>query len=1189
MVLLGRADDTADAFANADSCRGQPASPRIGKRPRTTSSIFAAAAKDMLFPPPMTAEATPSPFAQTRPEGLVHPRSHVGSWRVSASFPTSSTADPRRARVAVRDAAVHETYPTQSARSTAAGPTALRTSSAREDTFGEAEAMAADEGRSSPQSPLPQSSLGYHRHSERGASSPLLQPSKGKTRKPERSPGTARLSSPAQQHSGGRCPLAAVASVAAIELVGGGHQDTPFPSAPAYEPSYDTYTAEEEMREHKAGTRLEHPSDGSIEETEQRHDPPAAHAMGSKRRPWHVKEDGISVDARIASTSQDHHPKEYGEIQAVAESGGRQERCRGPQAPAIPIVNVQRPSSPGVDRKYFLSTLREDDDVYKNVRKDLLQYMEGVRARTGEDGTPSVTFPRNFDEVVGLMGRNDLEDRSPEQASADPNRSGHAGKGTGGNNREGGDGKASWRETGDRAPPWTKYLLEEGLDRTKAFSRYRGMFAEEQTGEDRLMRGLAKMRELDLRLARVTGRARDLKLMAREAAEQAERAAAVGKATSRGEQASCLKGRGPVAVEDVPTNYPPLRLPLPLSSESAPFGPVSSRVSNASARKSEATALGTERSETSVASGSQHDGDGGASNSRDRQARRGRAFVTQNFRGTARAGVSSSNAGSTAISVNGSDSNTCSSRAQGSSRGKNFVGSHGGDSGSGNGGRGSSGSDGGGAGGSGGSSGVSFVLKNKRHAARASRRRLTDEQESLVSRFVEDADGFNDDGEPTGEEPSGVWAEITPYGGIGASEDNARLAEINAKLLAMRGAETLGRDDDTQEEKGEPIDASGQLLRSPKTATDGEPAGSQNDCEREAPPPPPPPPPPSSPHSRSSGTKGAAAAAAAVAGHAATPGDAALREQRAKREARCRERAIDTALEQLRDSLFKESVVGGRSLREKAVDTALELARSAPLDTQGGVRRGAGRIDSLLGGEGPQPVGKWEVQHALRQGEEELRGKDLASRERIEELLATVRQESAADSRSATDPPPPQHGSDATDPDRFPRGTSLDAFFSLKDERGEIEPSSLAAAATGRPRLTLPLSGSQSLPHAEAKHDEGEGGAGISGEIPPAQAGQDTTRGPSTGRSAAVSDEISTTSCEGAGGPPGAARHARPRLPRKKKGSITAVPPEVAALFRAPLLVPRHLEPPIAGIAAAAVAAGGSRRVKPGAGTRIVG
>lgn len=49
---------------------------------------------------------------------------------------------------------------------------------------------------------------------------------------------------------------------------------------------------------------------------------------------------------------------------------------------------------------------------------------------------------------------------------------------------------------------------------------------DEQTGEDRVLRGLAKMRELDLRLARTTERARELKTMARHAAEQAEWAAA---------------------------------------------------------------------------------------------------------------------------------------------------------------------------------------------------------------------------------------------------------------------------------------------------------------------------------------------------------------------------------------------------------------------------------------------------------------------------------------------------------------------------------------------------------------------------------------------------------------------------------------------------------------------------------------
>lgn len=47
---------------------------------------------------------------------------------------------------------------------------------------------------------------------------------------------------------------------------------------------------------------------------------------------------------------------------------------------------------------------------------------------------------------------------------------------------------------------------------------------DEQTGEYRLLRGLAKMRELDLRLARATQRARELVRKARETAEDTERA-----------------------------------------------------------------------------------------------------------------------------------------------------------------------------------------------------------------------------------------------------------------------------------------------------------------------------------------------------------------------------------------------------------------------------------------------------------------------------------------------------------------------------------------------------------------------------------------------------------------------------------------------------------------------------------------
>lgn len=216
------------------------------------------------------------------------------------------------------------------------------------------------------------------------------------------------------------------------------------------------------------------------------------------------------------------------------------------------------------------------------------------------------------------------------------------------------------------------------------------------------------MRELDLRLARTTERARELKTMARHAAEQAERAAAsvtaenkvrkhqhrdrfgtiLGRAFDieilkytrpcssglkclavtqsvdghvyvrlncrwmvllfsthaspayficlfyQGTSSRHHEGRGPVAVEDVTNNHPRLRLPLPLSSEPAPFGAISSRVSNGSARQMDSDGGGgtgsrTERSEMSAASGSQPRADGPGSSSRDGQARGGRVFVTQ--------------------------------------------------------------------------------------------------------------------------------------------------------------------------------------------------------------------------------------------------------------------------------------------------------------------------------------------------------------------------------------------------------------------------------------------------------------------------------------------------------------------------------------------------------------------------------
>lgn len=77
------------------------------------------------------------------------------------------------------------------------------------------------------------------------------------------------------------------------------------------------------------------------------------------------------------------------------------------------------------------------------------------------------------------MGRKDLEDRFPEQESRDKNKSDGLGRSSGGGRKGDGKGLGKGEEQGERPPPWTKYLLEEGLDRTKAFSRYRGLFAGE--------------------------------------------------------------------------------------------------------------------------------------------------------------------------------------------------------------------------------------------------------------------------------------------------------------------------------------------------------------------------------------------------------------------------------------------------------------------------------------------------------------------------------------------------------------------------------------------------------------------------------------------------------------------------------------------------------------------------------------
>ncbi|CAM9747386.1 unnamed protein product [Hapterophycus canaliculatus] len=657
MAQLGEVDLTTTVVSanNVAPCGRHPASPRGGKRPRTTSSTFTAAATGMLTGTKSVVEGgfseLPSPLPKSKDTGtyndesevLFRLRRHVEACQAADSVPAVDNLNKPPKKVLVGRSLIDSNNAGIFARSATESQQRRTSRSSREDAFREAEAMAADEGRISPPSPLLTRSLGHLRPSEVCRIPPTEQRKVDEASEPGRSFGAISRGVNEQGEIDRRPAMPAVPS---DSLLAENYPGGSAAAAPAFEPppSKISKTAPETRIGFTPETRRNVVPGITIEVGhEQPRDSRKSYGTSGPRSLCH----DISSRTAGLTTPQIHHEEEplgghNGDI--YPDEQQQQQQQQQQQDVTLSSVGKKVLRSPEVDRNFFLSVVAKSDVSYNSVREDLLQYMEGVRARTSEDGTPSVTFPGNFDRIVGLMDRRDLEDRSIEGVSKGPQRSCNQNRNTrdeseGDFNKEKGKARGKERGDGEGVRPWTKYLLEEGLDRTAAFSRYRGMFADEQTEEDRFMRGLAKMRELDLRLARVTGRARELKLVARDAAEQAERAA-MGVASSINERAAYFRpqGRGPVAIEDGSANRPPLRLPLPLSTESAPFGPVSSRVSDASARRTDVgggsggstAALGTERSEISATSGSQHDLEGGGGiNRRDGRARGGRAFVTQ--------------------------------------------------------------------------------------------------------------------------------------------------------------------------------------------------------------------------------------------------------------------------------------------------------------------------------------------------------------------------------------------------------------------------------------------------------------------------------------------------------------------------------------------------------------------------------
>lgn len=365
-----------------------------GKRPRTTSSIFAAAATGMLTSRLMpTSEATALSFAkqqhachhEQQPDALLCLRENMGSGRVSAPSAacdrTAGSAKPRGipGSTATANAAVVAAT-TAVFRSDAADAMIRGERSSREDELGEAAAMAADERRSSPPTPPPDRLVGYHgnKGGKRQANSPQLTLI-------DHSPGGALSQADpfdlrTQEDSDGYL-VEAEAVASRSFFINGHHRGSLSPPAPSFEPS--------PLNEHKstAGMPWQYNSErhlkatacSSPEETRQlRHGSAAARAKDGDLEL--AKANGFSSRAPNVSSPQYHEAERKVRVEVEGDRH-RLTKSTRQRVPAISSVEGERSPSPRVDRQDFLSTMKKSDDAYQRVREDLLLYMEGVRTR----------------------------------------------------------------------------------------------------------------------------------------------------------------------------------------------------------------------------------------------------------------------------------------------------------------------------------------------------------------------------------------------------------------------------------------------------------------------------------------------------------------------------------------------------------------------------------------------------------------------------------------------------------------------------------------------------------------------------------------------------------------------------------------------------------------------------------------
>lgn len=316
-------------------------------------------------------------------------RTHVDIAGVAASVPTDTVVTPAGKRIVVGGITIAAAAKAETLSKVADSTAANTFSCTREDAFGEAETMAADEGRSSPPSPPPGRSLDYHhqRRGRRQAPSPH-QFSIGETNTLTPSSHDApSCGSRAQQGGSDGCRAAVTVAASGSLFVGSHGGRSSSPTAPAYEPSllnnHSSSTVNATWRYKPEASRNER-FGGSVEDPQhqqQRHDQTAAFRHNGNLQ--QLKANGASSASHTASLSTPAGTcGENAELKLQAEVEGNilRQKERG-QAPASLRLRGEKLPSPQADRKVFLSTMKKSGDAYQNVRQDLQEYMEGVRAR----------------------------------------------------------------------------------------------------------------------------------------------------------------------------------------------------------------------------------------------------------------------------------------------------------------------------------------------------------------------------------------------------------------------------------------------------------------------------------------------------------------------------------------------------------------------------------------------------------------------------------------------------------------------------------------------------------------------------------------------------------------------------------------------------------------------------------------